>query len=65
MLPGGYGQELLAGTVSKGNPIPSLRLLPLYVIPDLIRNLVFTTTVMGVKLEILKQVQDDRVGRSG
>jgi hypothetical protein len=39
--------------------------LPSDVIPDLIRNLIFTAPVMWVKLEILKQVQDDKVGRSG
>jgi len=37
--------------------------LPLYVIPDLIRNLVFTLCLLPawITLEILKQVQDDRV----
>ena len=38
--------------------------IPLLVIPDLIRNLVFTTSVAWVKLDILKQVQDDKVERS-
>jgi len=36
--------------------------LPNDVIPDLIRNLAFTTPVTRVKLEILKQVQDDNFG---
>jgi hypothetical protein len=36
--------------------------IPLLVIPDLIRNLAFTTPVTRVKLEILKQVQDDNFG---
>ena len=33
------------------------------VIPDLIRNLAFITPVTWVKLEILKQVQDDKMGQ--
>ena len=35
---------------------------PSDVIPDLSRNLVFTIPVTRVRLEILKQVQDDRLG---
>ena len=34
----------------------------LVVIPDLIRNLAFTTPVTWVRLEILKQLQDNKVG---
>jgi hypothetical protein len=36
--------------------------IPFSVIPDLIRNLAFITPVTRVKLEILKQVQDDKIG---
>ena len=36
--------------------------IALRVIPDLIRNLGFTTLVTWIKLEILKQVQDDKMG---
>jgi len=38
--------------------------IALHVIPDLIRNLVFYYLRYGVKLEILKQVQDGKIGRS-